>query len=216
MTDPVKDRSITPDARLIKIAEEIKGHSKEIRSRALAIGKLLAEAKEMFPPCHPKHAVDGGFTGWAKRECGISAETAWAYLRAYEKFKGVRHPELITPTAMKLLSEPCTPDDARKDAIKVANAGGNIDCNAAREIIRKHKPDFRPINRGELLGEVAVQAKKWIAAGMPDKHPLKRSVYGKIIVEIVEFALDNVISERTAVLRRAKLDAMREDAGVCV
>lgn len=101
------------------------------------IGKTLATARDL-KACH-KGGVFGAWCQWV----GFSKTQAYRYIQVFETFGDVSsrsNLERLQDSALYALSEPETPKEAVKEALKLADQGKIVTHKNAKEIIAKHKP----------------------------------------------------------------------------
>ncbi|MEM6431119.1 MAG: hypothetical protein AAF708_17920 [Deinococcota bacterium] len=126
----------TSENQLDHLRDEIKsGHTKLLHD-CIMLGKHLHDARELA------RDREGGFLGWIKDELGWSRQYAYNYINVYETFgklPGGAQNLPIGLTAAIELGRPSTPEEARDEALKLAESGQAVSANTARDIIKKHK-----------------------------------------------------------------------------
>jgi Protein of unknown function (DUF3102) len=137
----------------------IQGCSQEIQTRMLktveemiAIGNHLLTVKQKL-----KH---GQFHNWLISELGMHPRQANRFILVSQQFKHDIMSRLnIAPTALYLLAELKTPEEARKEAIRRAKQGESITVNIAKNIVSHHKTTSTVnLNQGQG-GSVSKQSK---------------------------------------------------------
>ena len=127
-----------PEVRALERTVEKIG---ELRSRAarcaIEAGRELKEAQDRL-----SNRKSGTFERWVESRCGITPRHARNFISAFETFGG--KPEnvfrLFDDSSMFLLSAPSCPEDARNEALKLANSGKPVTHKVAKEIVEKHRP----------------------------------------------------------------------------
>jgi hypothetical protein len=104
-----------------------------IRSKAIEIGRRLAEAKNI--------AGHGEWLPWLKNEFGWTHETAGKYMDIY---KAVASGKLnfgvqfeLPVNSWALLAAPSTPEPARAEVVQRAEAGEHLTHAQVKEIVEK-------------------------------------------------------------------------------
>jgi len=111
-------------AKLIWYAAEIRKHGKAFNEAGLAMGKMLAEAREL--------CGDKPFRDWAPAECGCSLRTAYNYISAHTEFGECATVAHIELSAMYELAKDA---GAKKKALRLAAKGVTVTQAVARELI---------------------------------------------------------------------------------
>jgi len=107
------------------------------------MGKVLCAAKDCL-----KH---GEFLDWIEGNLGTSERMSRHFMRVFQTFKSENFSDLrIEPSALYALAAPSTPDEARGDAIALAETGATVTHAKAREIIAAHKPEIAPQSTPEI------------------------------------------------------------------
>lgn len=92
----------------------------------------------------------GKYGKWLKAEFGWGTTTAWKMMRVAEAFKYSQCENLnIATSALYLLAEPSTPEEARQEALERAARGETISHADAKEILSHHTIDVE----AEVLDE---------------------------------------------------------------
>lgn len=120
-------------SKLIALAGQIKRTDKAAIQAIIGAGESLSEAKKQFK-------ADKVWRLWLELEVGISYKTADNYINAFLRFPS--ECEIIshsTPTAVYLLAAPEAPEQAAREAEKLAAKGQKITVAKAKEILAKLK-----------------------------------------------------------------------------
>ena len=111
---------------------EIKTLMRRSVQDTIDIGQKLIEVK--------KQLGHGRFRNWLKAEFGWSTRTANRSMQVATKFKNANLAQLeMDVSALYLLAEPSTPNEAEKEVLELAKQGENISYAKARDIINQHK-----------------------------------------------------------------------------
>ena len=135
-TEASTELSPETQLQLDEIRDEIKAGHMRMLQHCIQLGKKLNEARELA------QGVEGGFLQWIKDELGWSRQYAYNYINVFETFGDLPDEAQDLPiglTAAIALGRPSTPEDARKEAVEMAEAGKPVSASTARDIIRKHK-----------------------------------------------------------------------------
>jgi len=121
-------------------ASAIKVLVKQSIENIIEVGTRLNDVKELL--------VHGQWMDWLDAEFGWTERTALNYMRVAQEFKFENISNLqIATSALYLLTQPSTPNEAREEAISRAQAGERITVSAARDLRDKYippKPGLRP------------------------------------------------------------------------
>ena len=117
----------------------VQQHTSEIRTLMcrtaqdiIDIGQKLIEVKEQLG--------HGKFRNWLKAEFDWSVRTATRFMQVAMKFKSANLAHLdIAVSALYLLAEPSTPNEAHEEALELVKQGENITYAKAQNIINQHK-----------------------------------------------------------------------------
>ena len=132
----IEQESDTSNDRLEAIAKEIE----TLRATALMrIAGRLAEAQGIFR----YRRDEGGFGGWVERRLHFSRDKAYDLLHVHEQFGGqsVELFDTLAPTVLYELAKPSTPESAREEALKRAEAGEQLSVAEAKSIVAQHRYD---------------------------------------------------------------------------
>ena len=126
--------SLTPQVRIL-----VQGKTSELKSLIrrsaqdiINIGHKLIEVKEQLGHGH--------FRAWLKAEFDWSVRTATRFMQVAAQFKCANLAHLnIAASALYLLAERSTPEEARKQVLEIATKGEHINYTKAKEIISHHR-----------------------------------------------------------------------------
>jgi hypothetical protein len=123
---------------LIEHAEAIRNLGKRVIKDVIEIGRRLAAAKEL--------CGHGNWLPWLDREFGWEETTARRFMSVYELAgKSGNLQDLSLPvSAIYLLAAPSTPDEARDEIIKRAEAGERCRSRPSRKRLRKRAGSRSP------------------------------------------------------------------------
>lgn len=114
-------------------AAQIKLQFKRAQNSILEIGKQLAVVKAKLD--------HGQWGDWLSAEFSLTDRSAQRYMQAFETFGNKPDANLLTSSALMLLSGDTTPEPAREEAIQQAKQTGKSPTKTeVKEIIEKHKP----------------------------------------------------------------------------
>jgi hypothetical protein len=115
---------------------EIKGLINRNAQNTIEIGQKLIEVKARLG--------HGQWGQWLKAEFDWSQDTAKRLMHVAKTFD--QNPQFaeFDPSALYLLSAPSTPEEARHEAIALAESGEKITHSKAREIVADHKAVAKP------------------------------------------------------------------------
>ena len=137
-TDQVQDgETADVDKRLRSIARRVRSAHKRSVACILEIGGYLAEAQDLLAS-----SGTGSFTAWLKANCNTTRQTAYRYIGAW-RWVGSCQTELQSRfeiTALTRLAAESTPEEARAEALQLAESGETVTNKTARSIISKHHP----------------------------------------------------------------------------
>lgn len=114
-----------------KKTAEIRIIVKQTGQGIIDIGQRLIEVKEMLPR--------GSWLKWLETEFGWSERTAYNFINVSAKFATVASLENIGAKALYLLAAPSTPEEAREDAIEIAEAGEKVSHQTVQELTQAHQ-----------------------------------------------------------------------------
>lgn len=135
----------TPDVRskAIYLAGVINQEKQSHVKSGMVIGKAIHDAHQLFAG----KGSEGRFSAWVEAECGYSRNTAYKYMRVWDKFGKCNAAIHFDVSAMQALAGPNTPGKAIAEAMKLANNGQYVSQAAALALIEKHsepKPEKEP------------------------------------------------------------------------
>lgn len=120
-------------AALLERAAEIRGRERRVTEDLVAIGRALIDVKGRLP--------EGRFDEWLRAEFGWGRSSAYRFISVAERFGEVSSQiGTIAPSALYLLAEAGTPEEAREEAVGKAAAGERVTHTAAKAIVDRHKP----------------------------------------------------------------------------
>ena len=122
--------------QLEQLRNEIKTGHTTLLQHCIVLGRQLSAARDLTQD------RNGGFLQWVKEELGWSRQYAYNYINVYETFGELPDEAQSLPiglTAAIALGRPSTPEEARTEAIKLAESGKSVSASTARDIIKKHK-----------------------------------------------------------------------------
>lgn len=117
-------------AKLSRMAQEIRETNLSIKRDNLKIGRVLTEASQMLP--------HGQFHRWAKVECDFSKSTAYNLINLYAVCCG--QPDIvkkISPSVLYFIGSKKFPDKLRKHLLKNASILNDISNKAIRDVAKK-------------------------------------------------------------------------------
>lgn len=122
------------DRQTVQVAAaQIKLQFRRAQNSILEIGKQLAMVKSKLD--------HGQWGDWLTAEFSLTDRSAQRYMAAFETFGNKPDANLLTSSALMLLSGDTTPEPAREEAIQQAKATGKSPTKSeVKEIITKHKP----------------------------------------------------------------------------
>lgn len=126
--------TLDPEARIVvrQKTDELKGLLRAAAQNIFDIGGKLAEVRDQL-----QHNRAGGFEAWLAAEFGMSRRTAYNFIGVYERFNRANFAQLdIAASALYLLAAPSTPDTAREEALRRAEAGERITHQKAKKIVQ--------------------------------------------------------------------------------
>lgn len=129
--------SDVPDSTVSSFIQDrammIRALGKQTTENVVAIGKALAEVKEVLP--------HGQWLPWLEREFGWSDRTARNFMSAATMPKSETVSDLaIDAGALYKIAAPSTPEPVRKEALRRAEQGEHITRTVVAEIITEHTP----------------------------------------------------------------------------
>jgi len=130
-----KDMEKDAAGKLRSLANRLQGLKEKFASNILDIGESITLAHEQFAK-----AGSGSFLKWVEFEAGFSKTSAYNYMAAYSVFRDFPNFGRIEDSAMYALAQNGTPENARKEVLKLADKGVKVTHKQARAIIKKHKP----------------------------------------------------------------------------
>lgn len=164
---------LDPETRIVvrQKTDELKTLLRAAAQNIFDIGARLTEVRDQL-----RHNREGGFEGWLSAEFGMSPRTAYRFINVFEQFSNSANlAELdIAASALYLLAAPSTPDDARQEALRRAEAGERITHHTAQQLVKGSEPELteadiaiardlvaealsawaRPTNRGSIYNQV--------------------------------------------------------------
>jgi len=100
------------------------------------MGKLLSEAQGKLASYG-----DGTFQRWVEAEAGLSLSTSYRLLNIHRRFvRSTLEQTPLATSALYILSEPATPQEARDEAVYRAERGEVITKAAAQGIVAQYRP----------------------------------------------------------------------------
>jgi hypothetical protein len=129
--DPGATTPITSDT-LTDHAKEIRRLSKQVYSDVVEIGDRLTRCKKIVG--------HGNWLSWLDREFQWTDRTARNFMRVFEESKSETFSDLNLPvSALYLLAAPSTPDAARAEIVKLAEAGAAVSVETVKDVIATKK-----------------------------------------------------------------------------
>jgi hypothetical protein len=117
------------DATLVKYAEKIRTLLRRSGRDVIEIGRLLKDAR--------KRLAHGEWLPWLQGEFRLSPDTAERFIHVHERFGKYRNMRnLPPPTVLYELAKPSTPEAARTEIMRRAEAGERITTKEAMCIPR--------------------------------------------------------------------------------
>jgi len=121
------------------------------------IGQNLISVKEQL-----EH---GQFRDWLKVEFGWSVRTAARFMRVAKKFKSANLSHLnVAASALYLLAEPSTPDEAYEETLELAKQGEIITYAKAKNVVNQHKETVKLIASKLDTIDISSKAVGWKAS----------------------------------------------------
>jgi len=155
----------------------------------LDIGQKLMEVKEQL-----EH---GQFRNWLKAEFDWSVRTAARFMQVATKFKNANLAHLdIAASALYLLAEPSTPNEAQKEALELAKQGENITYAKAKDIINQHKEAAKLMASKPGTIDVSSEAVEWEASPPAMPRKVAQTVEAESAA-VVEQSKDKLPGKRT-------------------
>lgn len=112
-------------------ASAIKVLVKQSLENIIEVGKRLIEVKDLL--------AHGEWMDWLDAEFGWSERTALNYMRVSREFKIENISNLqIANSALYLLAQPSTPEEAREEAVLRAQSGERITVSSTKELLDKY------------------------------------------------------------------------------
>ena len=124
---------------------EIKALVKRTTKNIQEIGGKLLEVKSRLG--------HGEFSEWIKSEFEWSHDTASNFMRVAQRFGDNPKISEFAPSALYLLAAPSTPEDARIEALELADKGETISHAKAKAIVERHKADDEDLSKLEALAK---------------------------------------------------------------
>lgn len=140
--------------KLRNLANRLQGLKEKLAGHILEIGETITIAHEQFAK-----QKTGEFLKWVEFEAGYSKSSAYNYMSAFRVFGNVPNFGRIEDSAMYALAQNNTPENALKEALKLADKGVKITHKQAKEIIKKHtepKDEQEPEEEEEIEEEPEV------------------------------------------------------------
>lgn len=114
----------------------------------IEIGEKLIEVKERLG--------HGLFGEWLRGEFALSADTAERYINVAKRLGDIPHGAEFEAKALYLLASPSTPEEARTEALELADKGETISHSKAKEIVERHKADEEDLEKFEALADTPI------------------------------------------------------------
>jgi hypothetical protein len=159
---PVEAEIVDVNRKLAGLARTVKSQQRKATEAVLAAGEALKEAQELLSDHN-----GGSFGKWVTEKVGISRRTAYRMISAWEAFGGCDSvTQRIDVDAVRKLAG--GPERAVNKAIRLINAGENVDLHRAKELIAEAAPPATKKSREAPImfqcefGSVAVVAKTGI------------------------------------------------------
>lgn len=132
---------------------EIKSLMRRNAQDVIDIGQKLTEVKEQLGY--------GNFRTWLKAEFGWSVRTAARFMQVATQFKCAKLAHLdIATSALYLLAEPSTPEEARKEALELAKEGENITHSKAKVIVNRYLELAQPnVSEPAIIDTINISAR---------------------------------------------------------
>ncbi|MGB8703183.1 MAG: DUF3102 domain-containing protein, partial [Thermosynechococcaceae cyanobacterium] len=112
-------------------AAEVKALMRQTVENIIRTGNILIEVKDRLP--------HGQWTLWCETEFGWTSRTAHRMMNVAENFSLENLSALdIATSALYILSSPSTPEEAREEALFLAQQGLKITQAAAQELRERH------------------------------------------------------------------------------
>jgi hypothetical protein len=122
-------------SNLAKITQQINELRQQHNTDAIAIGRLLTEAKKQIP--------HGEWLPWLRKEFAWSKSAAARFMQVYKKFGGDKQISQIgkfEPSTLYLLAEEKTPPEAVKAVLDLVKNGKPIAHKDAVRIVKDARP----------------------------------------------------------------------------
>lgn len=120
-----------------QIAETQSTARRTAAQAVIRLGEMLSEVHDLLAG----KGRDGMFRPWVKERCGFGKDTAYKAISAYKTFAKCLSVDTFDAGALYLLSAESCPEEATKQAIKLAKKGEQITAKKAREIRKQYEPE---------------------------------------------------------------------------
>lgn len=155
----IEDKDVR--GKLVYFSGQLRKEREAASANVIAQGKLLHEANELLADHR-----DGLFQRWLDDEFDMSKSTAYRMMSAYRIFDGCPTVGQLEVSAMYALASDQCPENATKEALKLANRGERISQKRAKQLIAKYtveaedveeipqpepEPEPEPVISGEAL-----------------------------------------------------------------
>jgi hypothetical protein len=159
----------TPANVLAEHADAIRRLGKQTVENIVEIGRRLVE-------CRDRHLDHGQWLPWLEREFQWSRQTADNFIHVYEaRAKLPKFGNLILPVSgLYLLAAPSTPEAAKTEIIKRAEAGETLPVEEVKQIIQRAKGRKKPARKPSppaLTKPESAPPPAVAEAVLPDKCP---------------------------------------------
>jgi hypothetical protein len=192
---------------------EIKSLMRRTGQDIINIGQKLVEVKEQLG--------HGQFRNWLKAEFDWSVRTAARFMQVATKFKCAKLAHFdIAASALYLLAEPSTPNEAYEEALELAKQGENITHAKAKDIVNQHKEAALLMASKLDTACVSAESVKWGASTPASPWKVAQTVEAEsaAVVEQSEDQLPGKTTEAPAhfqVSNRSHDMAPATDSGDC-
>lgn len=175
---------------------EIKILMRRTAQDIIDIGQKLISVKEQL-----EH---GQFRNWLKAEFDWSVRTAARFMQVATRFKCANLAHLnIAASALYLLAEPSTPDEAQEEVLELTKQGENITHAKAKDIVNKHKEAVMLMASKPDIVTIPAEAMGWEASPAAIQLPVAKTVktQSAAVVKPSENKLPGKITETPAHLQ---------------
>lgn len=122
-------------SKLVSLAGDFNRAMREHANAGMAAGKAASQAHELLAG----EGKEGSFAGYAEGVLGVSRQTAYNYMWAWDRFGKCKSLLHFSAEAMYALASPKAPPQAAKEAEKLADKGERVNIAKAKELLDKFR-----------------------------------------------------------------------------